>query len=180
MLFVIFLFFIMSCFKEEEKMKITITGFSNTKQQVELLELLKKFEGIDVVSNVNKNNDESEKTNQYIKLAKYIHNLIDLICERKPHLRESFIENTPYPDFKDFRSNWRLVDWINEFPKDNKRIDFLLYKNTFLYIGMQLTIEYFRSDGDPKEYVCCVKDISKDDYSVEESLELLKKFKSIV
>lgn len=43
-----------------------------------------------------------------------------------------------------------------------------------------LTREYMRCDGVPKEYISSELDISKDDYSIDESIELLQKFKELV
>lgn len=164
-------------------MKITIDGVKSEQQVKDLFKLLKNVQDIELEVNGEKQkdeNDEIERAKQYAKLATYIHMIIDLMCNRRPQLKESYCENPLYHELKDRRVNWELVDWIKAFPKDEKRIDFLLYKDTFLYIVGVLTREYMRCDGVPKECICCVTDISKDDYSIDESIELLKKFKSIV
>ena len=164
-------------------MKIIVTGDESDQQVKDLKKILKNATKIELKINLDQKtalDDEIARTNQYVALATYIHNIIDLICKRLPHLKESYVQTTPYPDLKDCRANWRLVDWIHAFPTDEKRLEFLLYKDTFLYIVGELTREYMRCDGVPKEYIDSPMDISKDDYSIDESIALLQKFKELV
>lgn len=164
-------------------MKIIVTGDESDQQVKDLKKILKNATKIELKVQLGKQTeeiDEIKREQQYVELATYIHTLIDLICKRLPHLKESYVETTPYPDLKDCRGNWRLVDWINAFPTDERRIDFLLYNDTFLYIAGELTREYMRCDGVQKEYISSPLDISKDDYSIDESIALLQKFKELV
>lgn len=168
---------------EEEKMKIIVNGDESDQQVADLKRILKNATEIELKITLNektKLENEIARETKYVALATYIHNLIDLICKRLPHLKESYVQTTPYHDLKDCRANWRLVDWIHAFPTDETRIEFLLYKDTFLYIAGELTREYWRCDGVPKEYCSTALDISKDDYSVDESIALLQKFKELV
>ena len=116
---------------------------------------------------------------RYKKLSNYIHTLIDILLKSYPHLQESYVDYCS-PTMIDDTSRWKLVDWINAFPRNESRIIFLLNNDIFLKIVGEITREYMRCDGVCREFIFSEDGVGKRSYSLSKSIEILQEFKSIV
>lgn len=108
---------------------------------------------------------------EYVRRAKFIIELVDRLIDEKPHLKSSFIDW--YMDtngkkfYKEVKVSWNLIDWINVFPDNAARVEFLLYPGIFELIVSKIGAEFIQATKEPKHT----------DFSIKESIELLRQFK---
>ena len=119
------------------------------------------------------------KEQRYKQLSNYIHTLIDILLKSYPHLQASYVDFFP-PDMITDTSRWKLVDWINAFPRNESRIIFLLGNDIFLKIAGELNIEYMRCDGVYREFIFREDGKRERCYSLSKSIEILQEFKKIL